>query len=253
MTGARVFVKLESLQIRSPSERGAATCSSALRRLGRARRRGQRATIAWRRLPAAKLGSPRSSDARVGAMSRCRPPGPRRRGILTVDSRGPRAPPRSEARGGAGLVHPSTMPGSSPVGHDGLELLEQVPDLDAVLVRWSSAAHRGIGTAIKRRPPLGYRSACREIAAMQAALAGDPGTGSGRHHHRRGIAVRRVAEPTLALARRYLDAVVPQRVEFANASLLLLGDREDVVMAGGVRWPPWPIAGWPSRGRPWRW
>jgi threonine dehydratase len=76
----------------------------------------------------------------------------------------------------------------------------------------------------------------REIAAMQAALAG--GTWDRMPAATTiadGIAVRRVGEQTLPLARRYVDAVVTvSEEEIANAILLLLEIGKTVVEGAGA-------------------
>jgi threonine dehydratase len=96
----------------------------------------------------------------------------------------------------------------------------------------------GIGTVIKAARPavkvIGVQA--REIAAMQAALAGDtrdrlPAATTIAD----GIAVRRVGERTLPLARRYVDAVVTvSEEEIANAILLLLEIEKTVVEGAGA-------------------
>ena len=96
----------------------------------------------------------------------------------------------------------------------------------------------GNATAIKAaRPAVKVIGAqAREIAAMQAALAGNardrlPAATTIAD----GISVRRVGEQTLSLARCYVDAVVTvSEEEIANAILLLLEIEKTVVEGAGA-------------------
>ncbi len=248
ITGARVFVKLENLQMTgsfkergaanllrqlSPDEcdRGVVAASAGNHGLGvafHAAKLGISAVITmpeW--APLAKVTAARRYGAEV---------------ILhgeNFEEAHARAREIEIARGLV-FVHPFDDPRViAGQGTIGLELLAQVPDLDAVLVPVGGGGLiGGVATAIKAERPavkvIGVQA--REIAAMQAALAGDardrlPAATTIAD----GIAVRRVGEHTLALARRYVDAVVTvSEEEIANAILLLLEIEKTVVEGAGA-------------------
>jgi threonine dehydratase len=124
-------------------------------------------------------------------------------------------------------------------GTIGLELLAQVPDLDAVLVPVGGGGLiGGIGVAIKSTRPevavIGVQS--QEIAAMRSALtAGARVSVPAATTIADGIAVRRVGEEPFELARRYVDQVVTvTEEEIANAILLLLEIEKTVVEGAGA-------------------
>jgi len=121
----------------------------------------------------------------------------------------------------------------------GLELLEQCPDVHAVVVAVGGGGLAGgVGLAIKAERPdvrvIGVQA--EALAAMQQALA----TGSRRtlppaSTIADGIAVRQVGELTLALASSYVDEVVTvTEEELANAILLLLEIEKTVVEGAGA-------------------
>ncbi len=121
----------------------------------------------------------------------------------------------------------------------GLELVEQVPDLDAVLVALGGGGlAAGVGLAVKaRRPAVRVIGVEAEVLpAMRRALdAGRPVTLPAAATLADGIAVRRVAERTLALVRRYVDEVVTVgEEELAQAILLLLEIEKTVVEGAGA-------------------
>lgn len=248
MTGARVYVKLENLQMTgsfkergalnlllqlSPDERhrGVVAASAGNHGLGvafHASKLGISAVIVmpeW--APLAKVTAARRYGAEV---------------ILQGENfEEAHARARDiEAERGLVFVHPFDDPRViAGQGTIGLELLAQVPDLDAVLVPVGGGGLiGGVATAIKAvRPAVKLIGAqAREIAAMQAALAGDtrdrlPAATTIAD----GIAVRRVGELTLGLARRYVDAVVTvSEEEIANAILLLLEIEKTVVEGAGA-------------------
>ncbi len=247
MTGSRVFVKLENLQMTgSFKERGAANL--LLQLAPDERRRGVVAASAGNHglgvaFHAAKLGV-----SAVITMPEWAPlakvTAARRYGAEILHGENfEEAYARAreiEAERGLVFVHPFDDPRViAGQGTIGLELLAQVPDLDAVLVPVGGGGLiGGIATAVKAERPtvkvIGVQA--REIAAMQAALAGD-----GRDRLPAattiadGIAVRRVGEHTLALARRHMDAVVTvSEEEIANAILLLLEIEKTVVEGAGA-------------------
>lgn len=118
----------------------------------------------------------------------------------------------------------------------GLELLEQHPDLDAVIVPIGGGGLiAGIACAVKESNPniqvIGVQPA--RLPSMKAALAGGapvvlpPATTIAD-----GIAVRSAGTRTFPLVRRYVDDIVTvQEEEIANAVLLLL-EREKTLAEG---------------------
>jgi threonine dehydratase len=121
-------------------------------------------------------------------------------------------------------------------GTIGLELLEQCPDLEAVIIPIGGGGlAAGIGCALKETNPniqvIGVETA--RLPSMKAALADQrpvtlpPATTIGD-----GIAVRRAGDLTLPLVRRYVDDIVTvDEEEMANGILLLL-EREKTVAEG---------------------
>lgn len=112
-------------------------------------------------------------------------------------------------------------------GTIGLELLEQVPDLDAVIVPVGGGGlAAGIGSVLAaRRPDVAlYGVEAKAVPSMQRALAtGTPTTVPAARTLADGIAVRTVASRTLDIARRVLTGVVVvDEEEIAEAVLVLL-------------------------------
>ena len=124
-------------------------------------------------------------------------------------------------------------------GTVGLELLDQLPDLDAVLVPVGGGGLiAGVALAIKARRPqvrvIGVQAAA--IAGMRAALEeGRRVTLPPAATIADGIAVRQVGERTLAIAARQVDEIVTvSEEELANAVLLLLEIEKTVVEGAGA-------------------
>ena len=228
-------------------ERGAANLLLALSGRAPARRRRRQRGQPWlgRRLPrGASRHLRRDRHARVGAAGQgdVRPPPRARRSSCT--GRTSRRPTPARARSRPSAAWSSSIRSTIPrviagQGTIGLELLAQVPDLDAVLVPVGGGGLiGGIATAIKAERPavkvIGVQSG--RSPAMRAALAGDardrlPAATTIAD----GIAVRRVGVHTLALARRYVDEVVTvSEEEIANAILLLLEIEKTVVEGAGA-------------------
>jgi len=118
----------------------------------------------------------------------------------------------------------------------GLELLEQHPDLDAVIVPVGGGGLiGGIGCALKETNPriqvIGVQPA--RLSSMKAALAeGKPVTLPAAVTIGDGIAVRRAGERTFPLIQKYVDDIVTvEEEEIANAVLLLL-EREKILAEG---------------------
>jgi len=248
MTGARVLVKLENIQITgSFKERGAA---NTLLQLGSAERcRGVVTASAGNHGLAVAFHAARVGIAAVIAMPAWAPlrkiAWARRHGAEVVlhgenyDEAYARAL-EIEAERGLVFVHPFDDPRViAGQGTIGLELIEQVPDLDAVLVPVGGGGLiGGVGLALKALRPaarvIGVQA--EEVPGMKAALAAGqrvvvPAAGTIAD----GIAVRRVGEHTLDLARRYVDEVVTvAEEEIANAILLLLEIEKTVVEGAGA-------------------
>jgi threonine dehydratase len=124
-------------------------------------------------------------------------------------------------------------------GTIGLELLEQRPDVDAIVVPVGGGGLAGgVGIAVKSRRPnirvVGVQADA--LPSMQRALSDgrpvrlDPATTIAD-----GIAVREVRPRTLALARAYVDELVTvSEEELARAVLLLVEIEKTVVEGAGA-------------------
>jgi threonine dehydratase len=124
-------------------------------------------------------------------------------------------------------------------GTIGLELLEQRPDLDAVVVAIGGGGlAAGVATAVKSRKPhvrmIGVQAEAQP--AMRRALdAGTQVTVPAAPTIADGIAVRRAGDATFELVRKYVDDVVTvSEEELANAILLLLEIEKTVVEGAGA-------------------
>ncbi|MFZ1009409.1 MAG: threonine ammonia-lyase [Candidatus Sulfotelmatobacter sp.] len=118
----------------------------------------------------------------------------------------------------------------------GLELLEQHPDLEAVVVPIGGGGLiSGIACALKETNPriqvFGVEPV--RLPSLRAALAeGKPVTLPSAVTIADGIAVRRAGERTLPLIQKYVDDIVTvEEEEIANAVLLLL-EREKILAEG---------------------
>jgi threonine dehydratase len=124
-------------------------------------------------------------------------------------------------------------------GTIGLELLEQVPALDAVIVPVGGGGlAAGIAVALKSRRPevevYGVQSAL--CPSMRAALqAGIPVRAEPMRTLADGIAVRAVSQRTLDVAKNYIDRIsVVDEEEIAEAVLLLLEVEKTVAEGAGA-------------------
>jgi threonine dehydratase len=145
-----------------------------------------------------------------------------------------------ETEGGAVFVHPfDDVRVVAGQGTLGLELLEQVEALDAVVVPVGGGGLiAGVAVALKARRP-----SVRVIGVQAAAI---PAMQQSRRARERvrvaaavtiadGIAVRQVGELTFALATRLVDEIVTvDEEELANAVLLLLEIEKTVVEGAGA-------------------
>ncbi len=248
LTGARVFVKLENLQMTgSFKERGAA---NVLLQLSEGeRRRGVVAASAGNHGLAVAYHAERLGMAAVIVMPEWAPltkvTAARHHGAEVVlhgdnyDSAYARAR-EIEIERGLVFVHPFDDPRViAGQGTLGLELLDQVPDLEAVLVPVGGGGLiGGVALALKHLKPvvqvIGVQT--EEMPGMKMALeAGERVTVPAAATIADGIAVRRVGEHTLPLAQRYVDEVVTvTEEEIANAILLLLEIEKTVVEGAGA-------------------
>ena len=126
-------------------------------------------------------------------------------------------------------------------GTIGLELLEQRPDLDAIVVPVGGGGLAGgIGVAVKSLRPhvrlIGVQTDA--VPSMRRALAeGRPVRLDARSTIADGIAVRQVRERTLALAKTHVDDVVTVSEEELARALLLLVEIEKTVVEGAGATP----------------
>jgi threonine dehydratase len=121
-------------------------------------------------------------------------------------------------------------------GTMGLEILQQVPDIEAVIAPIGGGGLiSGVACAIKETNPqvrvIGVQPA--RLPSMKVAIAeGKPVTLSPAATIADGIAVRRAGEKTLPLIQKYVDDIVTvDEEEIANAILLLL-EREKTLAEG---------------------
>jgi threonine dehydratase len=248
LSGSRCWVKLENLQMTgSFKERGAA---NLLLQLDAAeRRRGVVAASAGNHglavaFHAARLGIPATivmpTYAPLIKVTSARRYGAE---VLLDGANYDEAYERAravEAERGAVFVHPFDDPRVvAGQGTLGLELLEQMEALDAVVVPVGGGGLiAGVALAIKARRPdvrvIGVQAAA--APAMRRSLdAGARVRVPAAPTIADGIAVRQVGETTFALARRLVDDVVAvDEEELANAVLLLLEIEKTVVEGAGA-------------------
>jgi threonine dehydratase len=121
-------------------------------------------------------------------------------------------------------------------GTMGLEILQQVPDIEAVVAPIGGGGLiAGVACAVKETNPrvrvIGVQPV--RLPSMKVAIAeGQPVTLSPAATIADGIAVRRAGEKTLPLVQKYVDDIVTvDEEEIANAILLLL-EREKTLAEG---------------------
>ena len=121
-------------------------------------------------------------------------------------------------------------------GSLGLEILEQHPDIEAIVSPIGGGGLiGGVACAVKQTRPavevFGVQPA--KLPSMKAAIeAGKPVTLDSAKTIADGIAVRRAGERTLPLVQQYVDQIVTvEEEEIANAILLLL-EREKTLAEG---------------------
>ena len=248
LSGVRCFVKLENLQMTgSFKERGAANL--LLQLTPAERTRGVAAASAGNHGLAVAFHAERLGMAAMIVMPEWAPlikvTSARRHGAEVILS----GANYDEAYGcarqianerGLTFVHPfddeRVVAGQGTLG---LELIEQCPDIDAVIVPIGGGGLvGGVGLAIKAARPavrvIGVQA--EALAAMKQALAaGARTTLPPASTIADGIAVRQVGELTLDLATRYVDDVVTvSEEELSNAILLLLEIEKTVVEGAGA-------------------
>ena len=124
-------------------------------------------------------------------------------------------------------------------GSIGLELLEQVPDLEAVVVPIGGGGLiSGVACAIKETNPkirvVGVQTE-RLPSMLRATEAGHPVTIPASATVADGIAVRRAGDLTLPLVQRYVDEIVTvDEEEIANAILVLLEKEKTLAEGAGA-------------------
>ncbi|HET8932661.1 MAG TPA: threonine ammonia-lyase [Polyangiales bacterium] len=121
-------------------------------------------------------------------------------------------------------------------GSIGLELLEQVPNLQAVVVPVGGGGLAGgVATAIKtQRPDIAvYGVETQLVPSMQRALElGTPCVLPAQRSLADGINTRRVCERTLEIAQRYLDGVISVDESEISEAVLRLLEGEKIVAEG---------------------
>ncbi len=138
---------------------------------------------------------------------------------------------------GYAFVHPFDDPAViAGQGTIGLELLEQVPNLEAVVVPVGGGGLiSGVACAIKETNPkvkvIGVQTA--RLPSMAAALAqGRPVTIEPAITVADGIAVRRAGDLTLPLVEHYVDEIVTVEEEDIASAILVLLEREKTLAEG---------------------
>jgi len=135
------------------------------------------------------------------------------------------------------FIHPFDDPMViSGQGSLGLEILEQVPDLEAVVVPIGGGGLiSGIACAVKALKPhvrvVGVQAA-RMPSMLEALKAHQPATIPSKPTIADGIAVRRAGERTVQLIEKYVDDVVAVEEEEIASGILTLLEREKMLAEG---------------------
>jgi threonine dehydratase len=144
---------------------------------------------------------------------------------------------RRSQEGSITFIHPfddeTVIAGQGTIG---LEIMQQVPDVEAVIVPIGGGGLiGGIACAVKETNPKVqvYGVQPSRLPSMKVAVAeGKPVTVNAASTIADGIAVRRSGERTLPLVQKYVDDIVTvEEEEIANAILLLL-EREKTLAEG---------------------
>lgn len=137
-------------------------------------------------------------------------------------------------------------------GTIGLEILEQVPDVETIVVPVGGGGLiSGIALAVKSRAPrcrvVGVEPSV--IASMKRALeVGGPVTLDAHRTLADGIAVRRVGELNYALCRSYVDEIVTVDDNAIAGAVLYLLENEKVVAEGAGAAPVAALLGGQVKG-----
>ncbi len=137
----------------------------------------------------------------------------------------------------AAFIHafddPFVMAGNGTIG---LEILEDLPDLDAVVIPWGGGGlASGIGAAIRESAPgcRVFAAECETGSPLAAALAaGAPLTVEYRPSFVDGIGSRSVFPQMLERARAVVDASLVSTLEAIGAAVKLLAERNHVIAEG---------------------
>jgi threonine dehydratase len=131
---------------------------------------------------------------------------------------------RRHAEEGRTFIHPfDDAEVISGQGTIGLELLEQVPDIEAVVVPIGGGGLiSGIGCALTEKLP----------SMLRAREAGAPVTIAAEATIADGIAVRRAGDLTLPLVSRYVDEIVTVDDEEIASAILMLLEQEKTLAEG---------------------
>ncbi len=138
---------------------------------------------------------------------------------------------------GCTFIHPFDDPDViAGQGTIGLELLEQVPDLEAVVVPLGGGGLiSGVGCALKETNPkirvVGVETE-KLPSMLRAREAGAPVTISSEATIADGIAVRRAGDLTLPLVNRYVDEIVTVDDEEIASAILMLLEQEKTLAEG---------------------
>ncbi|MBW4027859.1 threonine ammonia-lyase [Acidipila rosea] len=144
---------------------------------------------------------------------------------------------RQGAADGMTFLHPFDDPAViAGQGTIGLELLEQVPDLEAVVVPIGGGGLiSGVACAIKESRPdvrvVGVQTE-RLPSMLRAVEAGGPVTIAADATVADGIAVRRAGELTYPLVARYVDEIVAVDEEEIAKAIMVLLEREKTLAEG---------------------
>lgn len=144
---------------------------------------------------------------------------------------------RLAAEGGMTFLHPfdddAVIEGQGTLG---LELLEQIPELDAVVVPVGGGGLiAGVACAVKESDPhirvIGVQTE-RLPSMLRAAGNSSPVTIPAEATIADGIAVRRAGERTLPLVQHYVDELVTVEEEEIAKAILVLLEREKTLAEG---------------------
>jgi threonine dehydratase len=138
---------------------------------------------------------------------------------------------------GGTFIHPFDDPAViAGQGTIGLELLEQVPDLEAVVVQIGGGGLiGGVACALKETHPklrvIGVETA-QLPSMLRARVSGAPVTIGAAATIADGIAVRRAGDVTLPLVSRYVDEIVTVDDEEIASAILMLLEQEKTLAEG---------------------